>query len=663
MSARESRPVEDEATPEAFGGAEVNGSSPEPDSEVSADGAAEDTEPLRSTELATKSELLMAGAHLAAERGASASLAEQAKLAINLTADLVQDENRRYKAFGRTLLPQSIGLHPSQAAELLLGRHEVRVVVPGGTEEDDGQGVLAVYQEEGERAGTYRRVDLGLLDVLCDQMFPDHDERWAREVSRALHRRAQHVPELENPSLVPMANCWLDYATGERLEFSPELVTLSKFATRLPEQEPPVPEIVNPDGTVWNAKTWFEESFPDIWLMLLQVIGMCLRPGHVWRVLVYLVGKGSNGKGTFLELVRTIVGQHLVLNVPPSKFGNQFILSQAISKRVNLVDEDDVGKFIEEAATLKMVVSQDPVSIDRKHRDPITARLRLANLISLNEVTQKFKDKSAAMDDRQVFIPFAQRFNGPGRNQAIKHDYVKRPEVAEWFAYQALVKLPRYDSLEESAASLEAKQAARLESDVVAAYWEEFGQGWERDFLPFEMLYAHFAAWSAMTNRGGSISAQKTLTARLKDLVDPEQWVPAANADGKDVEVSICQWLTTNEPTLAEFDHIPEIWNWDWVPPDEKNGVKRGDEPTLWMRKKRKARGFVRPAAWARFQAEGVTPVRARQLEAEEAYRQASVPANTDEQLGHLREALTAGAANGPAVPWHEIDAGPAIPF
>lgn len=681
MSARESRPIEDEAATQAFAGAEDQStesllSTEEPtaapvDEEVGdepqendAEESKEDTVPRRAAEvLRSYDDLMDEGARLALAEGPDLPLKDLGRLCVNRSGDVILAQNPDRKAFGRTVFRAPTALTATQAAMLLMARFEVRHVVPDGTKVDDGLGLLAIYQEDGELAGVYRRVDLGLLDELGAELYPSNDEKWYRELERKLRTMAPRVSELSDTDLIPMADCWYHYRTGERLPFTPERVTLAKFATCLPESEPPIPEFINPDGTTWNAKEWFEETFAGVAVLVLQIIGMCLRPGHDWRKLVYLVGSGLNGKGTLIELIRAIVGVDLVAMIPPSKFGGQFVLSQAIGKRVNLVDEDDVGKFIEDAAILKQIVSRDPVSMDRKHKDPIAVRLLLSIIVSINEISQKFKDKSQAMDDRLLFVPLPGRFVAGAKNPAIKKHYVQSAEVREWFAYQVLVALPKYWDLDESEASLAAKDAAREDADYTIAYWREFGHKWERAFLPFEMVYAHYRAWRSRANPGGKPEAQKVVTARLKELVDPTQWVPATNEEGVDVELSLNQWFTTNEPVLAEFDFIPEIDNWDWVPGSVYNGVRSGDEPTPWMKKKRKARGFVRPQAWAKYCADRTTP-RSEQRDQEAADMvavDASQQARETEQLNRLRAELASlGGASafeeGTRNPWAVSD-------
>jgi phage/plasmid-associated DNA primase len=45
--------------------------------------------------------------------------------------------------------------------------------------------------------------------------------------------------------------------------------------------------------------------------MVFQAFGMCLRSGVDWRVGVFFIGEGLNGRGTVLELIRAIVSEML----------------------------------------------------------------------------------------------------------------------------------------------------------------------------------------------------------------------------------------------------------------------------------------------------------------------------------------------------------------
>lgn len=582
MTTKEGRPVDDEAT-QAFGGADDNSNSL----------------------MLTLDEILVKSARETIQVIQNVSFSELGARCVKRTEQLLQNQSYLRKMAGVKALPHVYTLQPVQAAILLNAAFSIRNVTPGGTDSDDGVGLIAIYQDDGDFAGVCRRSDLNLLDKLAGELRPSGDKNWHTEVERALRRFAPEARELAESDLLPMNDCWYHYRTGERIPFSPDRVTLSKFATRLPENAPPVPTFVNEDGTVWNAWGWFCEVVPDVdtRVLVLQVIGMCLRPGVDWRVIVYFIGEGLNGKGTILELIRQIVGQHLVTTIPPSKFGDQFALASAVTKRLNLVDEDDVGKFIENAAVLKQVISRDPVHVDRKHKDPISVRLHMSTLVSLND-WPKLKDKTEAMYDRQVFIEFPERFVGAKKNGAIKNDYVRRAEVREWFAYMSLVELPKYDKLSVPESVAKAKEEYRADSDKVFAFWEEFGEGFQRDFLPFEMLYQLYVAHEKRVNPKGSVEAMKVFTGRLKKHVIADEWMVPAGGNGKDKELGIAQWIIGPEPVLEEYDHVPGVGSWNW----NEHADFGGGGITSWMAKKRKARGFVRRSVWEGHTTAGTTP-------------------------------------------------------
>lgn len=582
MTENENRPVDDEADLKAFGGAD-------PDSiRVSL----------------TLDEVLVRAATWTCNQVGRVSFDQLGALCVQKTEAMTQVQNDLRKVTRSRALPHVHSLQPVQAAMLLSAARSIRNVTPGGTDSNDGTGLLAFYQEEGSSKGTFQRSDLGLLDELAGKLRPTGDSSWHKEVERALRRMAPKAQELVDVDLLPMEDCWYHYRTGERIPFGPDRVTLSKFATRLPSAAPPVPAITSDDGTIWNAWEWFCEVLPDeeSRTLVLQVIGMCLRPGVDWRVLVYFIGEGLNGKGTILELIRAIVGEHLVTSIAPSKFGDQFSLASAIGKRLNLVDEDDVGKFIENAAALKQAISRDPMQLDRKHRDPISVRLLMSTLVSLNE-WPKMKDKTEAMYDRQLFVPFPERFVGVKKNPAIKNDYVKRAEVREWFAYQALVELTKYDQLTEPDSVREAKRSFRMDSDKTFSFWDEYQDRFERDFLPFDMLYQVFVAHEKRVNPKGSVEAMRVFTGRLKKHVDTSQWIVPLGGNGKDKELTINQWIVGPEPVLSEYGHVPEVINWNW---DTYDGITR------WMASKRKARGLVRRSVWDAHQTARTTPFQTR---------------------------------------------------
>lgn len=495
-----------------------------------------------------------------------------------------------------------------QVAALLTKLHKICEVVPGGASSDDGLGLLAIYQESGEYEGTYRRADLGLLERLAHRFNQNATVAWFKEVERHILRMVEKVPECTDPDLVFMKNAIFNYRTNEWLPFSPELVRLTKYQTNLPDLAPQIPKIQNADGTFWTPTDWLEEILPDPDLrnLVLQVIGASLRPRVSWlKLAIFIAQSGSNGKGTVLDLIRSIVGPALVANVPWNKFGTPFGLEQILGKQLNLVDEVDGGIFVEEVANLKSIVTNDPVTVNRKNKPEISYRPSMFNIQSANE-WPRFKDKSDAMLRRLLFVSFNKRFIDSADNRAIRDDYIHREEVREWFAYEVLVNLPKYYSLDEGAASKKAMKEYRLVSNPIEAYFDEYFVEFQRDFLPFQMLYAHFKATYKEANPSGRAESAHKVTKKLKELVDSDEWIVVPGANGKDKEFSVSQWMVGAEPVLAGFKRLDELSKWNREG-QQYHGYDDVMPPP-------KARGFVRKSAYERYEASNVTPKQARLL-------------------------------------------------
>ena len=95
-----------------------------------------------------------------------------------------------------------------------------------------------------------------------------------------------------------------------------------------------------------------------------------------------------------------------------------------------IVDENDVGTYIDKAANLKAIVTGDVIQINRKFKTPIPYQFKGFMVQCLNEMP-RVKDKSDSFFRRQLFIPFTKCFTGAERKY-IKQDYLKRKEVLEY---------------------------------------------------------------------------------------------------------------------------------------------------------------------------------------------------------------------------------------
>lgn len=512
---------------------------------------------------------------------------------MSLVGGLLRHKNRHValvhgKGEPKSPIPRSLA--PIQVALIIDRLHQVAQVTPGGANSDDGLGILAIYQTEGEHEGLYRRADMGLLDALGRQYYFLNDAKWFSDFERSIREVAGKVSETHDSDLVMLRNVIYNYRTDERIEFSPEYVWLSRDVdTDLIEQQHPVPQYMRENGVLWDYEEWWSDTVPDTGSCeyLQKVVGASMRPRNDWQKMPCLYSEsGSNGKGTILGHIRAMIGQRNCASVPLKDYGSQFGKEQLIGKRLNLPDETEVGAFIKDASEIKSIITNDPITIDRKNKTPITYKPAMFTILTLNGALN-FRDKTESMDRRLAIVPMERRFTDGVKDKAIKDDFLLRAEVCEYMVFKMLVEMPKYWDLAEPATVKAALQNHKMETNSVLSYFEEYKAEFSRPFLPFPMLHAHYSAWLKENRPGSSAVAPSAFTRELKALFDPKVWFVPEGGDGKDLRLTTLHWLRGTERVLNEYSYVASVNKWQYE--DSGYGVARGLDKTV----PRQARGFV----------------------------------------------------------------------
>ncbi|WP_290198307.1 DNA primase family protein [Corynebacterium guangdongense] len=437
---------------------------------------------------------------------------------------------------------------PRQGAELACVYHHL-VLVEGAERSGRDTALMVMYDEDDRRwlsvSGTSSRLTRWLRDLHYLA-----SEKWIKETVAVVRDIVPLQRPESNCDEMYFANCIYDYETGQRGEYSPDTVFLSRMATALPESEPALPVIrhgrqrlgcTSPETCetygccVWDPVSWMHETMgsEELATVMWHVIGAALRPGVLWRKAVIMEGEGQNGKGTVIDLIRNLVGVANASSVDMGAFGSRFGLEDLVGKQVNLSDESDTGEFLKRSANFKQVTSLDPVQIERKYQSPIMYKPRIFLVFSLNKFPV-FKDKSTALYDRLYRVPFNQRFTDDGMKMPeIKDDYLQRPEVLEWIAYYVTVKMPTYYRLPVTESITAASEDLREATDNTVAWWAETGEEFRGDFIPFEVAHELYKAWLKAHRQS---SRPENLTSEWKDKLASlagEEWLDLRQDDRK----------------------------------------------------------------------------------------------------------------------------------
>ncbi len=147
--------------------------------------------------------------------------------------------------------------------------------------------------------------------------------------------------------------------------------------------------------------------------LLEEVIGYCFYKRNELRKCFVLVGNKSNGKSTYLDVIKELLGEENCSSLDISEFGNRFSSASLFGKLANI--GDDIGdNFIDggTAAIFKKVVSGDRIRGEFKGQTEFFFNPFCKVLLSANEIPRIGKSKgSDAIIDRLIIVPFDATFS------------------------------------------------------------------------------------------------------------------------------------------------------------------------------------------------------------------------------------------------------------
>lgn len=405
-------------------------------------------------------------------------------------------------------------LFPFQIAKLMLAMFQIRLILCAGTNTDPECALLCMYAEYGPDAGTYAVNDNEIYKTAL-RFNVRLTKREFDEVVMRLRTLAKQVTRTMDPDLIAVNNGIFDYKAKKLLAFSPDYVFLTK--SRVDYNPNPANVVIHndTDGTDWDVESWVGSLSDDAEVVNLiwEILGAILRPHVPWdRSAWFYAEDGNNGKGTLCVLMRNLCGTNAVASITIKEFSERFALEPLVRAVAIINDENPVGTFIDAVDKLKAVITNDVISIDRKHKPIISFQYHGFMVQCLNEFP-RFKDKSDSFCRRQLFVPFPKCFTGMTRKY-IKNDYLSRKEVLEYVLHRVLHM--DYYELSNPIACQQVLQEYKEYNDPVRQFFQEMEFSFTWSLLPFQFLYDLYKAWFTRNNPKGSIQGRNTFIKELE---------------------------------------------------------------------------------------------------------------------------------------------------
>lgn len=276
----------------------------------------------------------------------------------------------------------------------------------------------------------------GQLHIYKDGIYvPGHAEIESQMIKHIPHlkraNRSEVLAYLEimidgeakttNPNVIAFTNGLYNIKDGSFRDFTPDVVITNKIPW--PYNPAAYSELL--DHTLDRLAC----NDPEVRALLEEMVGYCLYRRNELGKAFILIGDKSNGKSTFLHVVKNMLGDKNIASLDLKELGDRFKTAELFGKLANI--GDDIGdEFIANASVFKKLVTGDRVNVERKGQDPFEFNNYAKFLFSANNIP-RMKDKTGAVQRRLVIVPFDAKFtpNDPDFRPFIKDELCEQDSM------------------------------------------------------------------------------------------------------------------------------------------------------------------------------------------------------------------------------------------
>lgn len=231
----------------------------------------------------------------------------------------------------------------------------------------------------------------------------------------------------------------------------------------------------------------------DLRLLMEEMIGYCLLRRNELGKCFILTGKGSNGKSTFLNIIKAFIGEENISSIALEELQHRFKTAELYGKLANIGD-DISGNYIEDNAVLKKLVTGETVNVERKGKDPFDFDNYSKLIFSANNMP-RINDTSDGLMRRIIIVPFNAKFSVKDKDfDPFIMDKLLSQEAMEYLLNLAIDGLQRVltnrkfttvESVEK-----ELQEYERVNNPVVA-----FVEDFKIENEPTKEIYLKYSAW------------------------------------------------------------------------------------------------------------------------------------------------------------------------
>ena len=331
-----------------------------------------------------------------------------------------------------------------------------------------------------------------------------------------------------NPYVMNLENTRFNIKTGECLSFTPDVIEFDR-----------IPVVYDPSAYCADLDKMLNRVFlgdREVIDLFDEMLGSVLLKHNRYQKAFLFCGKGSNGKSTILDLIKTFLGSSnygtLSLEEVTGRF-NKILLEH---KRANIGDDID-NVTIKDTGTLKKMIAGNAITVEDKGEKGYTLELYATHIYSANEIPRSF-DKTDGFYRRWLIIPFNAKFSVYDDDyDPMIVDKITTPTALSYLLNRGIrgaQRLIKTGHFTEPQSVKDALEAYKADNSTVLS-WIEDKELNEDYFLekPRDELYSEFADWCKVSGiKSANVTGKKTFFKEVIQKFEFEE-KPRQKADGK----------------------------------------------------------------------------------------------------------------------------------
>ena len=310
-----------------------------------------------------------------------------------------------------------------------------------------------------------------------EAVIDEHCTRLMREAHLERMLNAHVLREVKNKITIDA------YRNREEFDASPELVCLNNGVFNIDTKDflPHAPDFCM---LVKLPITYNAEAFPtkfDTFLrqvvaaenipLMYEIMGYCLYRRYSHHKAFMFIGEGANGKSTYIEVVRRMLGEDNCVNIPLQELEESRFSKGNLYRKLANLSPDLSSRAMKTSGTFKMATGGDALTVDKKFKDMFTFTNYAKFIFSANRIPQS-PDDSDAFFRRWVIINFPNKFEGKNDDKLLKDKLSEPGELSGLFnaSISGLKHLLNNGGFTSEQSMAEAREIYTRLSDSVAAF-------------------------------------------------------------------------------------------------------------------------------------------------------------------------------------------------